>query len=38
MKIIKILAREMNVDPLSIVDNSAKSKILSGRIKEFNEI
>ncbi|MBE6072618.1 MAG: FAD-dependent oxidoreductase [Clostridium butyricum] len=38
MKIIKILANEMNTSPLNIVDNSMNSKILTGRIKEFNEI
>ena len=38
MKIIKILAREMNKSILSIVDDSMDSKILLGRIKEFNEI
>jgi bacterioferritin-associated ferredoxin len=38
MKIIKILAREMNKGLLSIVDDSMDSKILVGRIKEFNEI
>lgn len=38
MKIIKILAREMNKSPLSIVYDSIDSKVLVGRIKEFNEI
>ena len=38
MKIIKILAREMNKSLLDIVDDSMESKILVGRIKEFNEI
>lgn len=38
MKIIKILAREMNKSILNIVDDSMDSKILVGRIKEFNEI
>ena len=38
MKIIKILAREMNKSLLNIVDDSMDSKILVGRIKEFNEI
>ncbi|MFW2491117.1 NAD(P)/FAD-dependent oxidoreductase [Clostridium chromiireducens] len=38
MKIIKILAREMNKSVLSIVDDSMDSRILVGRIKEFNEI
>lgn len=38
IKIIKILAREMNKSPLNIVDDSMDSKILVGRIKEFNEI
>ena len=38
MKIIKILANEMNTSPLNIVDNSMNSKVLIGRIKEFNEI
>jgi len=38
MKIIKILAREMNKGILNIVDDSMNSKILVGRIKEFNEI
>lgn len=38
MKIIKILAREMNKNILSIVDDSMDSKVLVGRIKEFNEI
>lgn len=38
MKIIKILAREMNRGILNIVDDSMDSNILVGRIKEFNEI
>ena len=38
MKIIKILAREMDKDVLSIVDDSMESKVLVGRIKEFSEI
>lgn len=38
MKIIKILAREMDKNILSIVDDSIESKVLVGRIKEFNEI
>ena len=38
MKIIKILAREMNKGVLDIVDDSMNSQILIGRIKEFNEI
>lgn len=38
MKIIKILAREMNKSFLSVVDDCMDSKILVGRIKEFNEI
>ncbi len=38
MKIIKILAREMNKSFLNIVDDSMDSKVLVGRIKEFNEI
>jgi bacterioferritin-associated ferredoxin len=38
MKIIKILAREMDKSILSIVDDSMDSKVLVGRIKEFNEI
>lgn len=38
MKIVKILAREMNKSPLSIVDDSMDSKILVSRIKEFNGI
>ena len=38
IKILKILAREMNCSPLDIVNSSINSKILSGRIKEFNEI
>ncbi|NYC29711.1 bacterioferritin-associated ferredoxin [Clostridium saccharobutylicum] len=38
MKIIKILAREMNKSPLSIVYDSMDSKVLVSRIKEFNEI
>ena len=38
MKIIKILAREMDRDILSIVDDSTESKDLVGRIKEFSEI
>jgi len=38
MKIMKILAREMNKSILNIVDDSTDSKILVGRIKEFNEI
>lgn len=38
MKIIKILAREMDKSVLNIVDDSMNSKVLVGRIKEFNEI
>lgn len=38
MKIIKILAREMNKGILNIVDDSMDSNVLVGRIKEFNEI
>jgi L-2-hydroxyglutarate oxidase LhgO len=38
IKIMKILAREMNKNLLDIVDDSMESKILVGRIKEFNEI
>ncbi|WP_026889734.1 NAD(P)/FAD-dependent oxidoreductase [Clostridium beijerinckii] len=38
IKIIKILAREMNKSVLNIVDDSMDSQILVGRIKEFNEI
>ncbi|WP_160693186.1 FAD-dependent oxidoreductase [Clostridium sp. C2-6-12] len=38
IKIMKILAREMNKSLLDIVDDSMESKILVGRIKEFNEI
>lgn len=38
MKIIKILAREMDKDVLSIVDDSMESRVLVGRIKEFSEI
>ena len=38
MKIIKILAREMNKNPLNIVYDSMDSTVLIGRIKEFNEI
>ena len=38
MKIIKILARELNKNPLSIVDDSMDSKVLVSRIKEFNDI
>lgn len=38
MKIIKILAREMNKGILNIVDECVDSNILIGRIKEFNEI
>jgi thioredoxin reductase/bacterioferritin-associated ferredoxin len=38
MKIIKILAREMDKSILSIVDDSMDSQVLVGRIKEFNEI
>lgn len=38
MKIMNILAREMNKSLLNIVDDSAESKVLVGRIKEFNEI
>ena len=38
MKIIKILAREMNKSILNVVDDSMDSKVLVGRIKEFNEI
>lgn len=38
MKIIKILAREMDKSVLNIVDDSMDSSVLVGRIKEFNEI
>lgn len=38
MKIIKILAREMNKSILNIVDDSMDSNVLVARIKEFNEI
>jgi L-2-hydroxyglutarate oxidase LhgO len=38
IKIMKVLAREMNKSLLNIVDDSMDSKILIGRIKEFNEI
>lgn len=38
MKIMKILAREMSKGILNIVDDSMDSKVLIGRIKEFNEI
>ena len=38
MKIIKILAREMNKSVLNVVDDSMHSRVLVGRIKEFNEI
>lgn len=38
MKIMKILSREMNKSLLNIVDDSMESKVLVGRIKEFNEI
>ncbi|NRT32228.1 FAD-dependent oxidoreductase [Clostridium beijerinckii] len=38
IKIIKILAREMDKSALDIVDDSMDSQILVGRIKEFNEI
>ena len=38
MKVMNILAREMNKNLLNIVDDSAESKVLVGRIKEFNEI
>lgn len=38
MKIIKILARELNKSPLNIVDDSMDSKVLVSRIKEFNQI
>lgn len=38
MKIIQILAREMDKDVLSIVDDSMESQVLVGRIKEFSEI
>lgn len=38
MKIIKILAREMDKSVLNIVDDSMNSKVLVGRIKEFKEI
>jgi L-2-hydroxyglutarate oxidase LhgO len=38
MKIIKVLAREMNKSALTIVDDSVDSKIFVGRIKEFYEI
>lgn len=38
IKIMKILAREMNKSLLDVVDDSMESKILVGRIKEFNEI
>ncbi|SFC69603.1 FAD-dependent oxidoreductase [Clostridium uliginosum] len=38
IKIIKILAREMNKNILDIVEDSKDSNILSSRIKEFKEI
>lgn len=37
-KIINILAREMDKKPTDIVEDSKDSKILIGRIKEFNEV
>lgn len=37
-KIMKILAREMDKSPIEIVRNSKDSKIVSGRIKEFDEV
>lgn len=37
-KIVNILAREMDKNPTDIVRNSKDSKIVSGRIKEFNEV
>ncbi|MDO5040050.1 NAD(P)/FAD-dependent oxidoreductase [Clostridium sp.] len=37
-KIINILAREMDKSPVDIVRNSKDSKIVSGRIKEFDEV
>ena len=38
MKIMKILASEMDKSILDIVDDSMDSNVLVGRIKEFNEI
>lgn len=37
-KILNILAREMDKNPTDIVRNSKDSKIVAGRIKEFNEV
>lgn len=37
-KIISILARELDKKETDIVDDSKNSKIISGRIKEFNEV
>ncbi len=37
-KIIKILAREMDKQPTELVEDSKNSKVLLGRIKEFDEI
>lgn len=37
-KIISILARELDKNVTDIVDDSKNSKIISGRIKEFDEI
>ncbi|MGG7179182.1 NAD(P)/FAD-dependent oxidoreductase [Clostridium paraputrificum] len=37
-KIINILAREMDKKPTEIVEDSKNSKVLIGRIKEFNEV
>ena len=38
IKIIKILAREMDKNILDIVEDSKDSNIVSSRIKEFKEI
>lgn len=37
-KIINILAREMDKSPVDIVRNSKDSKVVAGRIKEFDEV
>ncbi len=37
-KIIEILAREMDKKPIDLVEDSKNSKVLVGRIKEFDEI
>ncbi|WP_244834167.1 FAD-dependent oxidoreductase [Clostridium sp. BJN0001] len=38
MKIMKILAREMDTSLINIVEDSADSQIITSKIKQFNEI